>query len=594
MDFQREYGGLDARSLLGYAVSHFFNNGGQQAYVVRLVQPTLTTGPTSTAMAGETSIQVAGGSVVFTAATPGAWSSAYGILVSASTGTTFTASTVYAPSGTAWVILETFTGLSAAAVGSITSAYVGIASTGTPTAAPANGLYMLSGGNDGNAVNVPGATNASMTLFSPGSTTGFTFAAKNPGVWGNLLAVGASPQTGDTTNTRFGLNVLALGANGNLSVVEAFYNLSVNAADPAYVVTVLNSDSNYLTASAVGTPSAALDAPFPPPVLGALPFAGQPFLQGGYDGTVLDPTLDGAEGGLFMTALNAGGAATGVHLLDVVGEFNLLCVPGECECATVQSLQAYCYNRRAFYIVDSPPAVKLATLLSSGPLGSDDGSLTQQYSMNSAYYYPWVQAPDPLIGGRQRAFPPCGFVAGIYAATDATRGVWKAPAGIDAGLTGESGLQTTLTDLQNGTLNTQAVNCLRTFKVYGDVVWGARTLQGNDQAGSQWKYVPIRRLALYIESSLFDGTQWVVFEPNDETLWGQIRLNVGSFMQGLFLQGAFQGTSPQQAYFVKCDADNNPQASIDQGIVNVLVGFAPLYPAEFVVIQIQQMAGQSS
>jgi phage tail sheath protein FI len=594
MDFQREYGGLDARSLLGYAVSHFFNNGGQQAYVVRLVQPTLTTGPTSTAMAGETSIQVAGGSVVFTAATPGAWSSAYGILVSASTGTTFTASTVYAPSGTAWVILETFTGLSAAAVGSITSAYVGIASTGTPTAAPANGLYMLSGGNDGNAVNVPGASNASMTLFSPGSTTGFTFAAKNPGVWGNLLAVGASPQTGDTTNTRFGLNVLALGANGNLSVVEAFYNLSVNAADPAYVVTVLNSDSNYLTASAVGTPSAALDAPFPPPVLGALPFAGQPFLQGGYDGAVLDPTLDGAEGGLFMTALNAGGAATGVHLLDVVGEFNLLCVPGECECATVQSLQAYCYNRRAFYIVDSPPAVKLATLLSSGPLGSDDGSLTQQYSMNSAYYYPWVQAPDPLIGGRQRAFPPCGFVAGIYAATDATRGVWKAPAGIDAGLTGESGLQTTLTDLQNGTLNTQAVNCLRTFKVYGDVVWGARTLQGNDQAGSQWKYVPIRRLALYIESSLFDGTQWVVFEPNDETLWGQIRLNVGSFMQGLFLQGAFQGTSPQQAYFVKCDADNNPQASIDQGIVNVLVGFAPLYPAEFVVIQIQQMAGQSS
>jgi phage tail sheath protein FI len=155
-----------------------------------------------------------------------------------------------------------------------------------------------------------------------------------------------------------------------------------------------------------------------------------------------------------------------------------------------------------------------------------------------------------------------------------------------------SGLQYTLTDLENGTLNVQAVNCLRQFRVYGDVVWGARTLQGNDQAGSQWKYVPIRRLALFIESSLFDGTQWVVFEPNDERLWGQIRLNVGTFMQGLFLQGAFQGTTPTQAYFVKCDAENNPQSSIDQGIVNVLVGFAPLYPAEFVVIEIQQMAGQ--
>ncbi len=149
-----------------------------------------------------------------------------------------------------------------------------------------------------------------------------------------------------------------------------------------------------------------------------------------------------------------------------------------------------------------------------------------------------------------------------------------------------------MTDLENGLLNPKAVNCLRSFKVYGDVIWGARTLAGDDQVGSEWKYVPIRRLALYIESSLLKGTQWVVFEPNDEPLWSQIRLNVGVFMHGLFRQGAFQGSTPQQAYFVKCDAENNPQASIDQGIVNILVGFAPLYPAEFVVIQIQQIAGQ--
>ena len=174
-----------------------------------------------------------------------------------------------------------------------------------------------------------------------------------------------------------------------------------------------------------------------------------------------------------------------------------------------------------------------------------------------------------------------------------SRGVWKAPAGIDASLTGVSGLQYVLTDQQNGSLNVKAVNCLREFKVYGDVVWGARTLRGNDQAASEWKYVPIRRLALFLESSLFNGTQWVVFEPNDETLWGQIRLNVGAFMQGLFLQGAFQGTTPQRAYFVKCDAENNPQSSINLGIVNILVGFAPLVPAEFVVIQIQQIAGQT-
>jgi uncharacterized protein len=598
MDFQRQFGGLDSRSLLGYAVSHFFNNGGQQAYVVRLTQPLITKG-TSTAVTGAATIQVTGGDVVFAAKSPGAWSSAYGILVSASSGTGFTASVVYAPSGTAWVTLETFAGLSVSAMTSITSNYVDVPSTtGAPTAAPANGLYMLTGGADGNAVTVPGAAAASVTINTrPASTAGFTFTAQNPGAWGNLLAIGATPQPGDATNTRFGVNVVALGSDGSLSVVEAFYNLSVNASDPSYVVTVLNSDSNYVKAAAVGTPTTA-PAPssaFPPASGATAPFASPPFLTGGYDGAVLDPTQDGANGGLFMTALNADGTAGagGVHLLDTVDSFNLLCVPGESEAVTIGNLQEYCYKNRAFYIVDSPQTATTAGLITSGPAGSDAGSLTGQYSINSAYYYPWVKAPDPLMGNRQRAFPPCGFVAGIYATTDATRGVWKAPAGIDASLTGNSGLQTVLTDLQNGSLNTQAINCLREFKVYGDVVWGARTLQGNDQAGSQWKYVPIRRLALYIESSLYDGTQWVVFEPNDETLWGQIRLSIGSFMQGLFLQGAFQGASPQQAYFVKCDSDNNPQASIDLGIVTILVGFAPLYPAEFVVLQIQQMAGQT-
>jgi uncharacterized protein len=594
MDFQRQFGGLDSRSLLGYAVSHFFNNGGQQTYVVRLAQPSITAG-VSTAMNGAAAINTAGGAVVFAAKTPGGWSGAYGILVSASSVASFTAAVVYAPTGTPLVTLETFTGLSVSPLTPPTSNYVVVSTTGAPTTPPANGLYMLSGGNDGNAISVPGAANASITINAPASTTaGFSFTAQNPGAWGNMLAIGATPQPGDTTNSRFGLNVVSLSLTGTLSVVETFYNLSVNPSDPSYVVTVLNSDSSYVTAAAVGTPAAALNSPFPPSGGASAPFASPPFLSGGFDGAVLDPTQDGAGGGLFMTALNADGTGTGgVRLLDRVDSFNLLCVPGESEAATIQNLQKYCHDKRAFYIVDCPASATTAGLTTSGPAGVDAGSLTGQYSINSAYYYPWVQAPDPLIGNRLRAFPPCGFIAGIYATTDATRGVWKAPAGIDASLTGISGLQTTLTDLENGGLNTQAVNCLREFKVYGDVVWGARTLQGNDQAGSQWKYVPIRRLALYLESSLYDGTQWVVFEPNDETLWGQIRLNITAFMQGLFLQGAFQGSSPQQAYFVKCDSDNNPQASIDLGIVNILVGFAPLYPAEFVVIQIQQMAGQT-
>jgi len=594
MDFRRQFGGLDARSLLGYSVSQFFNNGGQQAYIVRLVQQPITTG-TSTATDGVATIAVTGGAVVFTAKKPGVWASSYGIHVSASSGDNFTASVVYAPGGTALVTLESFPGLSISSLGSFNSNYVALTTTGTPTAAPANGLYMLAGGNDGNGVNVPGAVAASVTIDQPSSTTtGFTFTAQNPGAFGNLLAIGATPQAGDSTNTRFSVNVVALNPSGTLSVVETFNNLSVNASDPSYVVTVLNSDSQYVSVAAVGTPTRALNSPFPPSGAASAPFNSPPFLTGGSDGVVLDPTLDGSSGGLFMTALNADGTGTGgVHLLDRVDIFNLLCVPGETEAATIANLQKYCHDHRAFYIVDSPKSATTSGLTGSGPAGNDTGSLTGQYSINSAYYFPWVQAPDPLIGNRLNFFPPCGFVAGIYATTDATRGVWKAPAGIDASLTGVSGLQYILTDLENGDLNIQAINCLRQFKVYGDVVWGARTLQGNDQAGSQWKYVPIRRLALFLESSLYDGTQWVVFEPNDETLWSQIRLNIGAFMQGLFMQGAFQGSTPQQAYFVKCDSENNPQSSIDLGVVNILVGFAPLFPAEFVVIQIQQMAGQT-
>jgi uncharacterized protein len=184
-----------------------------------------------------------------------------------------------------------------------------------------------------------------------------------------------------------------------------------------------------------------------------------------------------------------------------------------------------------------------------------------------------------------------GTLAGVFARTDATRGVWKAPAGTDAALVGAN-LVVSLNDLENGELNPIGVNVLRNFPVYGQISWGARTLRGADQLADQWKYIPVRRTALYIEESLFEGTKWAVFEPNDEPLWASIRLNVGAFMQNLFRQGAFQGKSPQEAYFVKCDRDTTTQADIDLGVLNIVVGFAPLKPAEFVVIQIQQMAGQ--
>jgi phage tail sheath protein FI len=220
--------------------------------------------------------------------------------------------------------------------------------------------------------------------------------------------------------------------------------------------------------------------------------------------------------------------------------------------------------------------------------------MTQNDSLRSNYsavYFPRTFVPDPVNGNRLKSVGASGTIAGLYARTDATRGVWKAPAGTEARLENVQALAYALTDLENGALNPLGVNCLRTFPVYSHICWGARTLDGSDQLASEWKYIPIRRLALFIEESLFRGTKWVVFEPNDEPLWAQIRLNVGVFMNGLFRQGAFQGSTPTDAYFVKCDKETTTQADRNLGIVNIEVGFAPLKPAEFVVLTIQQIAG---
>jgi uncharacterized protein len=287
----------------------------------------------------------------------------------------------------------------------------------------------------------------------------------------------------------------------------------------------------------------------------------------------------------------------GVFALDNADLFNLLCIPPDARGGNIapidyQGAMSYCQTRRAMLIVDPPSewsanpltAVKLATS------GLDGLGLNGLDARNVALYFPRVTATDQLTG-LSDTFVPCGLVAGAMAATDAQRGVWKAPAGLDAGLTGISGLSVKLTNDDNGVLNQIGINCLRTFPIYGNIVWGARTLRGADQIADEYKYIPVRRLALYIEESLFRGTQWVVFEPNDEPLWAQIRLNVGAFMHNLFVKGAFQGQTPAAAYFVKCDKDTTTQNDIDLGIVNIRVGFAPLKPAEFVVLQIQQIAG---
>jgi hypothetical protein len=275
-------------------------------------------------------------------------------------------------------------------------------------------------------------------------------------------------------------------------------------------------------------------------------------------------------------------------LLDNRTDFGLLAVPGENVTAMVDAGMAYCQSRPlqdVFYV---------------GEMTRDDDTSAEAETFRKALtkpnsygavYFPWLRALDPTgLSAEPILLPPSGYVAGLYARIDANRGVWKAPAGTEASLSGAVGLAVDLTDVQHGNLNPLNVNAIRRFATAGIVSFGARTISSDPE----WKYLSVRRTAIMIRVSIYYGIQWAVFEPNDEPLWSQLRLNIRSFMMTLFRQGAFQGSMPSQAFFVKCDGETTTQADIDLGIVNVLVGFAPLKPAEFVVVRISQRAGQAA
>lgn len=287
----------------------------------------------------------------------------------------------------------------------------------------------------------------------------------------------------------------------------------------------------------------------------------------------------------------------GLYALEQVDLFNILCIPpydpvsDGVDITLVSDAAAYCETRRAMLLVD-PPSDWISKDAAKRAFMDTTQDNVGTRSKNAALFFPRIIKPNSLRNNQLETFVPGGVVAGIFARTDATRGVWKAPAGLETSLTGVPQLAVNLTDGENGELNPLGINCLRSFPIYGRVVWGSRTLRGADAFADEYKYIPVRRTALFIEESLYRGTQWVVFEPNAEPLWAQIRLNVGAFMHNLFRQGAFEGQTPNDAYLVKCDSETTTQNDIDLGIVNILVAFAPLKPAEFVIIQIQQLAGQ--
>jgi phage tail sheath protein FI len=402
--------------------------------------------------------------------------------------------------------------------------------------------------------------------------TPMELAAANPGTWGNQLRA-AITHPGEGTAFHLTISEVAVANPAQVVAQERFLNLTLTAGESRFITDVLAQQSELVRL-------AALPDGRPQITPAATPIA----FTGGDNGLPIDddqvsnPDLADTRQGLFA--------------LENADLFNLLCIPPyapdvDVSAATWDAASEYCRDRRAMLLVDPPAS------------WNDHRDVIQNLtnvvtrSANAAIYVPRIRVANPLRENRLDTFAPCGAVAGVIARTDASRGVWKAPAGQDATLNGVRELSVRLTDGEHGQLNPIGVNGLRTFPILGRVVWGARTLVGADELASQWAYLSVRRTALFIEESLYRGTQWVVFEPNDEPLWSQIRLNVGAFMNGLFRRGAFQGTTPAQAYFVKCDRESNPQQDIDRGIVNIIVGFAPLKPAEFVLISITQIRSEA-
>jgi phage tail sheath protein FI len=599
-DFEREFGGLITDSEASYAIRQFFLNGGTEAHVVRA--DTVGGGVADLLLqSGSTDIiQVSAGRRVGrrSVADPGEWGNALHVEIDYATTDpaalfNLTVSEVADENGRMLVLrTETFRNLT------------------------------LEPGAENNALEVVNAGSKMIQLaelVTPPDPFDPTFRPNASGTLsGALAATPGNPVVADGAEIDIIVNpgggaadLAAITATidygaapppSTYSAFRRFLEAAIRAADP--LQPLLSGATVQLVGDRYRVLLGRAGAGFQPDATIRFAVSGSDTAAT----TLALTTAAGARANAQLFALDNGtdGAApteaelrgvraskTGLYALEDADLFNILCIPAAANLngadarAVYAEAEAYCEERRAFLLVDIPEVVNEVPEMETWL--DDNAGLRHR---NAAVYFPRVRIADPLNQNRLRSIPPSGTIAGLFASTDASRGVWKAPAGTEARLRNVQGLDYLLTDRENGVLNPVGVNCLRNFPIYGNVAWGARTLDGADVQASDWKYIPVRRLALFLEESLYRGTKWVVFEPNDEPLWAQIRLNIGAFMQSLFRQGAFQGRTPREAYLVKCDAETTTQDDINRGIVNIVVGFAPLKPAEFVIIRIQQLAGQ--
>jgi phage tail sheath protein FI len=623
-DFEREYGGLAAAHDTSYAVQQFFLNGGSECFVVRVASADAGTANAVLDNGRGTPIVrfVAGRSLVGQRAlNPGPWGADLRVEVDFDT----LAATVAADTETRF---------------NLTVSLVRQDGDRTVTVASERYINLTMAAGAGNAIDVvnAGSTLVQLDRGGPGFEPAIAALAALPataarpapnGTLSGRLGTLNGPTAANNLTATLTINGVATAAlavvvpgvpaGSGVMVWAAALQTGLRAAAGLLPVVAQQAYLSEATVSVVGDGSALNPARFLVRLgRGARPFDPAATIAIGGSAAQLtlyrmDPAAAGLEdrptvsrqawaptAGTATTGTQPVAAAryrgvrltkTGMYALENVDLFNILCIPDAAAMgatdmqAVYAEAESYAEERRSMVLVDVPAAVVRLDQMQAW-LAANDGLRHP----NAAVYYPRTRVPDPLNGGRLRSLGASGTIAGLYARTDTQRGVWKAPAGTDARLRNVQALDYLLTDMENGALNPLGVNCLRTFPVYSSICWGARTLEGADQLASDWKYVPVRRLTLFLEESLYRGTKWVVFEPNDEPLWAQIRLNLGAFMQDLFRKGAFQGSSPRDAFFVRCDSQTTTQTDIDNGIVNIEIGFAPLKPAEFVILKVQQIA----
>jgi phage tail sheath protein FI len=417
------------------------------------------------------------------------------------------------------------------------------------------------------------------------ATTGITFTGREPvDAYHRLTVAVSNLRRTDPTSTAGPLDVADV-TIGYVGRSETFRHVTLNPSPPPAdaantlerrIGTAGDPVSTLVTVAPSGSyPTQWPSALAPQPLAGGLPAT--PF-------TTFAP-------GDFTEAFAEDGA------LDKVAVFNLLLTPGVWDFGVVSTVLAFAERKYAFALVDPPadaaadPSTPDLPMIGDVMTGLAGPGIPK--STNGALYFPYLVSPDPATG-EPLTIPPSGFVAGVIAREDNNRGVWKAPAGYEAIIQNALGVVASgrMTDPRQGTLNPIGVNCLRTFPGIGTVVFGARTLVSANPAMQQNRYVPVRRMTLFLEQSLLANLGWVIFESNDVPLWAAITTTIDSFMLGLFNAGAFQGSTPSQAFQVTCDATTTTPADQANGIVNIVVAFAPLKPAEFVVIKIAQLAGQ--